>query len=101
MTAVVVVNAVLSAPLLLVIVGGLSQAIAAPRAERHPRATAPAAARGLADRSRAALKHAMESLSTQRQIGRAPMEVQATHDRARTWAHRRALVSRRVADRKR
>jgi hypothetical protein len=55
MTAVVIVNAVLSAAILVVIVGGLSRAIAAPWAERHPRARRPAAARGLAHRWRAAL----------------------------------------------
>jgi hypothetical protein len=52
MTVVVIVNVVLSAAILLVIVGGLSRAITAPRAERHPRTTAPAPARGVAHRSR-------------------------------------------------
>ena len=101
MTAVLIVNAVLSAATLLVIVGGLSRAITAPRAERHPRATAPARARGLALCSRAALTHAKDGLNTERRIRRAPIDVQRTHNRARTWAHRRAPVSRHLPDRDR
>lgn len=101
MTAVLIVNAVLSAAILLVIVGGLSRAITAPRARRHPHATAPAPARGLAHRSRAARTLAKEGLNTQRQTRRAPIDVQRTHNRARTWAHRRAPVSRSLPDRER
>ena len=67
MTAVLIVNVVFSAATLLVIVGGLSRAITAPRAE-HPGATAPARARGLALCSRAALTHAEDGLNTERRI---------------------------------
>ena len=100
MTAVLIVNAVLSAATLLVIVGGLSRAITAPRA-KSTQATAPARARGLALCSRAALTHAKEGLNTERRIRRAPIDVQRTHNRARTWAHRRGPVSRRLPDRDR
>ena len=100
MTAVLIVNAVLSVATVLVIVGGLSRAITAPRAE-HPGATAPARARGLALWSRAALTHAKDGLNTERRIRRAPIDVQRTHNRARTSAHRRAPVSRPLPDRDR